>query len=368
MACIVFFILLTLIGRINCSLVQATTKRETRNQLLDTLLSTHNKRIIPDGTQNETFKVLSDAGIIQIHDVDEKNQILDAFYYLFWSWYDEELAWNPIDHGNLTSLVLSEGSIWTPDVELVNNVDISLSKKSTITTYFQVLYTGQVIHNQVVNYKSSCSMNFRYFPFDKQNCTLTFIPLGYIGSDINLTIANTPLGRQMEYENSEFEFLGITALNLIDDCCKVSMPTLNYHVTFQRRPLFYVINMIMPCVLITLVAMLAFCIPPESGEKVGLGVTVLLSLTVFLLILSEQMPPMSKIPLVGVYYFGAVFLVTMSTALSIFTLNLHHRAEHEVNPVPRWSQQIFLKCLPCYLCMSPWKDNMEYSDQVQNRE
>ena len=154
-------------------------------------------------------------------------------------------------------------------------------------------------------------MNFRYFPFDKQNCTLTFIPLGYIGSDINLTIANTPLGRQMEYENSEFEFLGITALKLIDDCCKVSMPTLNYHVTFQRRPLFYVINMIMPCVLITLVAMLAFCIPPESGEKVGLGVTVLLSLTVFLLILSEQMPPMSKIPLVGVYYFGAVFLVTI---------------------------------------------------------
>ena len=91
---------------------------------MDTLLSTHNKRIIPDGTQNETFKVLSDAGIIQIHDVDEKNQILDSFYYLFWSWYDEELAWNPMDHGNLTSLVLSEGSIWTPDVELVNNVDI----------------------------------------------------------------------------------------------------------------------------------------------------------------------------------------------------------------------------------------------------
>ena len=46
--------------------------------------------------------------------------------------------------------------------------------------------------------------------------------------------------------------------------------------------------------------MLVFYLPPESGEKVNMGVTVLLALTVFLLLVAESMPPQSKnIPLAG---------------------------------------------------------------------
>ena len=46
--------------------------------------------------------------------------------------------------------------------------------------------------------------------------------------------------------------------------------------------------------------MLVFYLPPDSGEKVSLGVTVLLALTVFLLIVAETMPPQSEnIPLIG---------------------------------------------------------------------
>ena len=48
--------------------------------------------------------------------------------------------------------------------------------------------------------------------------------------------------------------------------------------------------------------MLVFYLPPDSGEKVSLGVTVLLALTVFLLIVAETMPPQSEtIPLIGEY-------------------------------------------------------------------
>jgi len=39
----------------------------------------------------------------------------------------------------------------------------------------------------------------------------------------------------------------------------------------RRKPLFYVFNMILPCLLITLVALLGFYIPNDSGEKVSMG-------------------------------------------------------------------------------------------------
>ena len=58
--------------------------------------------------------------------------------------------------------------------------------------------------------------------------------------------------------------------------------------------------MILPCLLITLVALLGFYIPSDSGEKVTMGITTLLSMTVFLMLVAENMPARSDVlPLVG---------------------------------------------------------------------
>ena len=54
-----------------------------------------------------------------------------------------------------------------------------------------------------------------------------------------------------------------------------------------------------------------FLLPPDSGEKVTLGLTVLLAFSVFMLLVAENMPPTSEyIPLIGrsiVTQFGQVF-------------------------------------------------------------
>ncbi len=68
----------------------------------------------------------------------------------------------------------------------------------------------------------------------------------------------------------------------------------------QRQELYYFFNLIMPCALITGISLLVFCLPPETGEKISLEITVLLSLCVFLLMMSERMPATSEtIPLIG---------------------------------------------------------------------
>ena len=46
--------------------------------------------------------------------------------------------------------------------------------------------------------------------------------------------------------------------------------------------------------------LLGFWMPPEGGEKVGLGLTVLLAFSVFMLLIAENMPATSfYIPLIG---------------------------------------------------------------------
>ena len=45
---------------------------------------------------------------------------------------------------------------------------------------------------------------------------------------------------------------------------------------------------------------LVFCLPPDSGEKIALGVTVILAFSVFMLAIAEKMPETSEsIPLIG---------------------------------------------------------------------
>ena len=46
-------------------------------------------------------------------------------------------------------------------------------------------------------------------------------------------------------------------------------------------------------------APLGFYLPADSGEKVSLGVTVLLALTVFQLMVAESMPPSESVPYIG---------------------------------------------------------------------
>ena len=70
----------------------------------------------------------------------------------------------------------------------------------------------------------------------------------------------------------------------------------------SRRYLFYVLNIIMPCGLFSLISLMVFILPTESGEKILLGITSLLALTPSQQVIAGIMPPTSdKSPLIFKY-------------------------------------------------------------------
>lgn len=98
-------------------------------------------------------------------------------------------------------------------------------------------------------------------------------------------------------------------------CCPDELfPFISITIEIKRKPMFYVFNLILPCVLITGIAMLGFYMPSDSGEKVTLGITTLLSMTVFLMLVAESMPPTSdSLPLIGIQYSSRLSTVFYST-------------------------------------------------------
>lgn len=106
----------------------------------------------------------------------------------------------------------------------------------------------------------------------------------------------------------------------------ILLTDITFKITMRRKTLFYTVNLIIPCVGITFLTVLVFYLPSDSGEKVTLCVSILLSLTVFFLLLAEIIPPTSlAVPLLGKYLLFTMILVTLSIWVTVCVLNVHFR-------------------------------------------
>ncbi|NXX73746.1 ACH10 protein, partial [Urocolius indicus] len=207
-------------------------------------------------------------------------------------------------------------------------------------------WDGRVTWDAPAITKSSCKVDVSFFPFDGQRCRLTFGSWTHNGNQIDLQNL-LDVGDLRDFvENVEWEVLGMPARrNVVTyGCCSEPYPDVTYTLLLRRRASFYVFNLLLPCLMVSFLAPLGFYLPADSGEKVSLGVTVLLALTVFQLLVAENMPPSESVPLIGEYYIATMTMITASTALTIFIMNIHHCGAG-ARPVPPWARRLILQHL-----------------------
>ena len=124
-------------------------------------------------------------------------------------------------------------------------------------------------------------------------------------------------------------------------CCPEPYPFITYDIIIRRRTMYYILNFLTPCVLMSALTILGFCLPVESGERMNVGVTVLLSLTVILLLLAENLPATSEVvPLISRYYTLTMVNVFVSLVFTCVVLTFYY---HAPTPVPAWIQLIICR-------------------------
>ena len=136
-------------------------------------------------------------------------------------------------------------------------------------------------------------------------------------------------------------------------CCgDTPYPDIFFNITLRRKTLFYTVNLIIPCVGISCLSVLVFYLPADSGEKMSLCVSILLSLTVFFLLLAEIIPSTSlTVPLLGKYLLFTMILVTLSVVVTIAVLNVNFRSPSTHRMAP-WVKRVFIDYLPKLLCIN----------------
>lgn len=132
----------------------------------------------------------------------------------------------------------------------------------------------------------------------------------------------------------------------------------------RRRTLYFIFNLVFPCILISFMCILGFTLPPDSGEKIGLEMTTMLSIIMFSQLImgivpesSMAVPKIGKLQRItknlistrscsilsysfysikGLYFSCLMIISTLSIIANVLVLILHHRNIKIQMPMPNW--------------------------------
>ncbi|XP_049721456.1 neuronal acetylcholine receptor subunit beta-3 [Elephas maximus indicus] len=359
-----FMLVLVVLGASETSGFSSVVENE--DALLRHLFQGYQKWVRPVLNSNDTIKVYFGLKISQLVDVDEKNQLMTTNVWLKQEWTDHKLCWNPDEYGGIHSIKVPSESLWLPDIVLFENADGRF--EGSLMTKVIVKHNGTVVWTPPASYKSSCTMDVTFFPFDRQNCSMKFGSWTYDGTMVDLILINENVDRKDFFDNGEWEILNAKGMKGNRREGLYSYPFITYSFVLRRLPLFYTLFLIIPCLGLSFLTVLVFYLPSDEGEKLSLSTSVLVSLTVFLLVIEEIIPSSSKvIPLIGEYLLLIMIFVTLSIIVTVFVINVHHRSSSTYHPMAPWVKRLFLQQLPKLLCMKDHVDRYSFPDKDESK-
>ena len=315
------------------------------SKLVNMLMNVPNyeKRIRPVLQENKPVFVRHGVILKDISDINEKQQKMIVNVLQKIEWKDEVLNWDPADYAGIQEINVDSSYMWVPRLLLYNNADDKYPiERDGAKSRLVLKYNGNITWIVPAVFKSSCRINVEYFPLDEQFCSLSIgsWTLGVEKQDIH------PMDDEMDLSmfspNSQWELVETWAhrQTLKHSCCSNEVAQIQYDIHIKRLPLFYISNFILPCALIAALTAMVFLTPAETGEQLAVGVTILLSLVVFFLMVETRVPNTSDhLPLIAKYYCCTVIEISAVLAVTCVIHKFEHRG---AEPCPQWVQKYII--------------------------
>uniref|UniRef100_A0A1I7XWL0 Acetylcholine receptor subunit alpha-type deg-3 n=1 Tax=Steinernema glaseri TaxID=37863 RepID=A0A1I7XWL0_9BILA len=323
----------------------------------------YDTRVRPMKNHTTSLKIHISMSLYQIIEVNEPSQNIKMNVWMIQKWVDEMLDWDPHEYNMINTTILPHNVVWIPDTYLYNSVVMSRDETERYmnvradTRYWQGKKGAEMSFLYPAIYTITCRLNIRYFPYDQQNCTLTISSwtnsksaLDYYGDEeVNL---------QSYIPNEEWDVISFRVYRheYKYACCPEPWVILEASIVIRRKPLYYVVNLIIPTSIITIVAITGFFTPASTSddrtEKINLGITTLLAMSILMLMVSDQMPTTSEfVPLIAWFYLSIIIIVSIGTFLTSIVLSIQGRRQYGRIP-PLVVRYLFFVQFIKWVCLS----------------
>ncbi|XP_014588165.1 5-hydroxytryptamine receptor 3C-like [Equus caballus] len=286
-----------------------------------------------------------------ILEVNVQLQLLTSFLWVKMIWNNPFISWNPKECGNINKFAVTAENLWLPDIFIVESTDVDQIPEG-LSAY--MTHEGDIVYNKPARITSVCSLDIFYFPFDQQNCTLTFSSFIYTAETMSLGMDRevweiVDTSRDIVFRQGEWELLGISKATLKTFVGSRLFDRIAFFLAIRRRPSLYVINLLVPSSFLIAIDALSFYLPAENENRAPFKITLLLGYNVFLLRMSDLLPA-SGTPLISVYFALCLSLMVVSLLETIFITHLLHLATTQPPPMPRWLHSLLLYCTGSRRC------------------
>ncbi|XP_071096010.1 acetylcholine receptor subunit beta-like [Haliotis cracherodii] len=292
-----------------------------RKTLYNKVLGGYNSQIRPVLEDSEPTPVNLGFVLISLVDLNEVEQSITLNEMFKLVWQDASLQWDPADYDGVTKIYVEQQKAWLPDIFLTNTLttrgNLGFDKLTV-----QVENTGLVLWQPSGLFTLSCKTDVTYFPFDKQICKMVVSTYGSPGKDISFIPDH--LQRATDTPNGLWRIVNVTTELLeLDDMD--ALPEIFVYLDLERRPVYYIVNVLLPIILLSIVCILVFFVPVDSGEKIGLCITVLLAF-VSLTVASSILPVTSlQTPFLVICISSLTGMSGPTLVAPIIVLNVHHK-------------------------------------------
>lgn len=299
-------------------LINSTFGSEEENNLRNYLFGNnkYNKNIRPVKNYSNPIEIQQGIAVQTLESFNQIDESLSLNLWIRSNWKDEYLRWdnsNNSDFTQLDFLSVTADDIWIPDSELLNAA--TKPEIYLLQGGISVYPDGSIFYSKPGIYKSSCSLDLRNFPFDKQNCTLLIGSWVYNDHKLQL-IPNKDIEKQVDvlssFSHSEWRVNSVKVRHLKEerDCCPdQEFDLISYSFILGRYTHYYRISMGMTITLVV-VSFVITLMSPSNVSRTSTAVFIPLT------ILALQLTIANKIPVVGYYtlmdkFFLCCFITSM---------------------------------------------------------
>ncbi|EDS35712.1 neuronal acetylcholine receptor subunit alpha-4 [Culex quinquefasciatus] len=275
-------------------------------------------------------------------DIDEVSSIFTVSNWINMEWTDEKLRWNPEDYGDLKIIRTSAESIWKPDLLLYNNAKTSNIDHFGLTDVL-IYNDGKILWVPPTDFHTFCRLNLRLWPFDQQTCHVKLGSWVHDALSLNLTLNTKPGVDTTDDESEVWTIQNITVRHntVTYECCPEPYVDVEYFFTVKRTSSCYVV-VVSPIILILLLTLSVFWLPPHCPEKIVLNGIVMMIATALLIYFSIQLPiRYGNAPLVVIFTITTLFQTAFGATLSAIVIKIC-RIKH-TRPVPRLLRRALLE-------------------------
>ncbi|ELU11706.1 hypothetical protein CAPTEDRAFT_90740, partial [Capitella teleta] len=307
-------------------------------RLVTDLLSNYSMNVRPVQRWTDPVKVKMDITLHEIVELDNRKQSLTTSIWMRLYWNASNLRWNPDEYGGVDQVSIMADQLWTPDITLFQSLKEDTDDRLNLYTCI-VRHTGQVAWLLPRIFNTACLLYLDAFPWDRQTCNLTFASWSHDASKLEITNGTPEVDLSFYVPNAEWKLLHALILTptVRYPCCPADkFLSIVYTLKLQRKQAYYIVNFVFPVGCISAASILVFVVPAESGEKVSLSVTLLLSSTVFLLVIVDMLPIQSESePQLGWFCCLVILFLAISTAGSALIVQCYYKGQRG-HKMPLW--------------------------------